>query len=449
MAGAKLNLALFLTLAVIVSIATAEEEWMDELWQKRAQLAKEHIKKAYHPNPLNVTFELNKAVHESLDLQESLTEGSVNSTRRYLGDKRKTSGACQATNPIDKCWRCDKNWEKNRKRLADCVMGFARNTKGGKAGDFYVVTDSSDDPVHPKIGTLRHAVIQERPLWIIFKRDMVIHLKQELIMTSDKTIDGRGAKVFITKGAGFMLQYIKNVIIHGIHMNHIVERSGGLVADWEGHLGKRQKSDGDAIQVFGSSDIWIDHVSMSACYDGLIDVVKGSTGITISNSHFTDHNDVMLLGASDTHGEDKLMQVTIAFNHFGKRLIQRMPRCRFGFFHVVNNDYTHWEKYAIGGTANPTIISQGNRYIAPNDRNLKEITKRQDYPERVWKNWIWRSEGDVFMNGAFFVESGDAKWTSKHKELVYSDKIKPASGSNVGLITKYAGALGCKVGSPC
>ena len=49
-------------------------------------------------------------------------------------------------------------------------------------------------------------------------------------------------------------------------------------------------------------------------------------------------------------------------------------RCRHGYFHVVNNDYTHWEMYAIGGSAAPTINSQGNRFLAPNDRFAKEVS---------------------------------------------------------------------------
>jgi pectate lyase len=35
---------------------------------------------------------------------------------------------------------------------------------------------------------------------------------------------------------------------------------------------------------------------------------------------------VMLLGHSDSYTLDKQMQVTIAYNHFGEGLIQRMPR---------------------------------------------------------------------------------------------------------------------------
>ncbi|RVW68964.1 putative pectate lyase P18 [Vitis vinifera] len=110
----------------------------------------------------------------------------------------------------------------------------------------------------------------------------------------------------------------------------------------------------------------------------------------------------------DSYTEDKNMQVTIAFNHFGEGLVQRMPRCRHGYFHVVNNDYTHWEMYAIGGSADPTINSQGNRFLAPNDRFKKAVTKHEDAPESEWRHWNWRSEGDLMLNGAFFLQSGQA-----------------------------------------
>ena len=92
----------------------------------------------------------------------------------------------------------------------------------------------------------------------------------------------------------------------------------------------------------------------------------------------------MLFGARDSSTQDEIMQVTIAFNHFGKRLIQRMPRCRFGFFHVINNDYTHWEMYAIGGSQHPTIISHGNRFIAPPNIFAKEVILYQYFHQNVY-----------------------------------------------------------------
>lgn len=82
---------------------------------------------------------------------------------------------------------------------------------------------------------------------------------------------------------------------------------------------------------------------------------------------------VMLFGGSDSYSDDEKMQITVAFNHFGQGLVQRMPRCRWGLIHVVNNDYTHWLMYAIGGSQHPTILSQGNRFIAPNNAACKEV----------------------------------------------------------------------------
>ena len=47
--------------------------------------------------------------------------------------------------------------------LADCSIGFAQGTLGGKGDRIYIITDSSDhDPVNPKLSTLRHAVIPKR-----------------------------------------------------------------------------------------------------------------------------------------------------------------------------------------------------------------------------------------------------------------------------------------------
>ncbi|KAK1318690.1 hypothetical protein QJS10_CPB04g01639 [Acorus calamus] len=278
--------------------------------------------------------------------------------------------SCGTGNPIDDCWRCDPDWATNRQRLADCGIGFGKNALGGKGGALYVVTDpGNDDPVTPKPGTLRYAVIRDEPLWIVFARDMVIKLKEELIMNSHKTLDGRGVSVHIAGGPCITIQYVHNIIIHGLNIHD----------------------------------------------------------------------------CNDAFTADKNMQVTVAFNHFGEGLVQRMPRCRFGYFHVVNNDYTHWEMYAIGGSAAPTINSQGNRFLAPNNRFNKEVTKRQAAPESEWKKWNWRSDGDLLLNGAFFTPSGAGASSSYAK----ASSLAARPSSLVGAITVNAGALSCKKGSRC
>ncbi|KAG6771841.1 hypothetical protein D5086_012819 [Populus alba] len=381
-----------------------------------------------HPNPEEVVQEVQRRVNASVSRRQTLQVLS-----------QEDQSTCLTGNPIDDCWKCDPDWPNNRQRLADCAIGFGQYAMGGKNGEYYIVTDSSDDDaVNPRPGTLRYAVIQPQPLWIVFPTNMLIKLSQELIFNSYKTLDGRGANVHISGGGCITLQYISNVIIHNIHIHHCVQSGDTNVRSSPTHFGYRTKSDGDGISIFGSKDIWIDHCSLSHCKDGLIDAVMGSTGITISNNFFSHHNEVMLLGHSDDYSPDSGMQVTIAFNHFGEKLVQRMPRCRRGYIHVVNNDFTQWEMYAIGGSGNPTINSQGNRYTAPSNRNAKEVTKRVDTAEDDWRGWNWRSEGDILVNGAFFVASG-AELEVKY-EKAYS--VEPKSAVLIDLLTMHSGVLG-------
>ncbi|KAJ9169160.1 hypothetical protein P3X46_020621 [Hevea brasiliensis] len=347
-------------------------------------------------------------------------------------------------NTVDSCWRTESNWASNRQALADCAVGFGQAALGGKYGDIYLVTTPEDDPINPEPGTLRYGVIQTEPLWIIFDKDMVITLKNELIMNNFKTIDGRGAKVEIANGPCLTIEGVSHVIVHGISIHDCKPGKPGLVRSTPTHVGKRQGSDGDAIAVFASSNIWIDHCYLASCTDGLIDVIHASTAVTISNNYFSQHDKVMLLGHNDEYTADKVMKVTVVFNHFGTGLVQRLPRVRFGYAHVANNRYDQWEMYAIGGSVDPTIFSEGNYFIAPDDAYAKEVTKRE--ANGGWKNWKWRSSRDVFMNGAYFVQSGYGSCLPPYS----GDQSFTASpGSLVPALTSDAGPLSCITGKVC
>ncbi|GAV68813.1 Pec_lyase_C domain-containing protein [Cephalotus follicularis] len=388
-----------------------------------------------------VTFLLVAFTHPVRSLMQISQAIEWSSTIRQLQTE-----SCKTGNPIDDCWRCDPDWETNRKVLADCAVGFGRNAIGGRDGDIYVVTESdNDDPVNPTPGTLRYGALQEEPLWIIFDHDMVINLKEELVVNSYKTIDGRGFNIQISNGPCIAIYNVSNIIIHNIYIHDCVPAGNALVRDSPNHYGPRGKSDGDGISIFGSRDLWIDHCTLSKCYDGLIDAVHSSTSITISNNYMLHHNEVMLLGHSDEYLDDKIMQVTIAFNFFGEGLVQRMPRCRHGYFHVVNNIYSSWGMYAIGGSANPTINSQGNVFIASDDNNAKEVTKRENSLESEWKDWNWRSDEDLMLNGAFFTPSGNKTPASYMKAS--SMVARPAS--NLKTTSLSAGAFVCQLGQPC
>ncbi|XP_074588001.1 pectate lyase-like isoform X2 [Curcuma longa] len=438
--GIKCFFFYLLFLASTAALSTAHVAFFDDYWQRKAEEARNTTFSAYVSDPASVVNHFNSAHLDFCCCSE-------NSTRRGLAHRPQREG-CWATNPIDRCWRCHSDWMNHRKKLAQCAKGFGHNAGGGVQGNFYVVTDASDnDLVNPRPGTLRYAVTRDEPLWIVFARDMVIRLRQELMINSFKTIDARGANVHIAYGAGLTVQFVRNVIIHNLHIHDIKTASGGNIRDSETHWGFRTASDGDGVSVFGSSHVWLDHLSMSNCADGLIDVIQGSTAVTISNCHFTRHNDVMLLGASDSYADDARMQVTVAYNHFGRGLVQRMPRCRWGFFHVVNNDYTHWLMYAIGGSSHPTIISQGNRFVGPPNAAAKEVTHREKAGKAEWGGWNWRSENDLYRNGAFFVESGHTVSTSGKFSKI--DFIKARPGHSAGRLTRFSGSLNCRPGRPC
>ncbi|OVA09770.1 Pectate lyase/Amb allergen [Macleaya cordata] len=355
-------------------------------------------------------------------------------------------------NKIDICWRSNPQWSWHRRALADCAVGFGKEAVGGKYGATYVVIDPSDDPINPKPGTLRYGVIQNEPLWIIFEKDMVIVLENELMVNSFKTIDGRGVNVEIAYGPCITVHDVSYVIIHGISIHDCKPGKPGLVRSSPEHVGHRVGCDGDGIDIYSSSNIWIDHCFLARCTDGLLDVIHGSTAITISNNYFTQHDKVMLLGHNDHFKADKIMKVTVVFNHFGPGLVQRMPRVRLGYAHVANNMYDEWLMYAIGGSANPTIFSEGNYFTASNDPNIKEvdlllvwqITKRESHGG--WKTWKWRSSRDEFQNGAYFVQSG---WGSCAPNYSQSQSFKVDIGSMVPALTSYAGPLRCVAGKPC
>lgn len=113
-------------------------------------------------------------------------------------------------------------------------------------------------------GSLREACRQKEPLWIVFEVSGTIHLSSYLSVSSYKTVDGRGQRIKLT-GKGFKLKQCEHVIICN------VEVEGG-----RGH-------DVDAIQIKpNSKHIWIDRCTLSDCEDGLIDITRGSTEITIS-----------------------------------------------------------------------------------------------------------------------------------------------------------------------
>lgn len=113
-------------------------------------------------------------------------------------------------------------------------------------------------------GSLREGCRRKEPLWIVFEVSGTINLSSYLSVSSHKTIDGRGQRIKLT-GKGLRLKECENIIICNL------EFEGG-----RGH-------DVDGIQIKPNSrNIWIDRCSLRDYDDGLIDITRQSTDITIS-----------------------------------------------------------------------------------------------------------------------------------------------------------------------
>lgn len=235
-----------------------------------------------------------------------------------------------------------------------------------------------------------------------------------------------------------------DVIIHGMHFHDIAPHSSGRnIMGASGNLVRLGKVDGDAVRMVGCSKIWIDHNKFYKSEDGLVDVTLESTNITISNNWFLDHDKVMLLGHDDKFFLDRKMKVTVAFNRFGPNTNQRCPRVRYGYAHVVNNLYDGWGIYAIGGSMNPKIRSEGNLFIASKSGN-KEVTWRGGVSKNGGRKWNWRSIDDKFINGAFFDATGRGVEKPNYNR---DQKFQVGKADQVRALTKDAGALKCSTRS--
>lgn len=115
----------------------------------------------------------------------------------------------------------------------------------------------------------------------------------------------------------------------------------------------------------------------------------------------------------------------------------------------MNNEYSSgWKQYAIGGSEGPTILSQANVFNAYN-KCPKQVSKRINDGGPTMggpESWNWKSDGDVFQNGAYFASIA-MKWSSQAYSQTSSCSARPAS--MVPKMTKDAGPLLCKVGYRC
>ncbi|PBP21097.1 putative pectate lyase A [Diplocarpon rosae] len=165
---------------------------------------------------------------------------------------------------------------------------------------------------------------------------------------SNTSLLGKNSKAVLT-GIGLRIKNRQNVIVRNIGLSKVLTKTG------------------DAVFIWGSTNVWIDHVDLSSelgkadsLYDGLIDINHAADLITISNSRFHDHTKVCLIGHADNNkAEDSgHLRVTYHDNLF-ENLRTRTPSIRYGTAHVFNNYYKNVE-LAVNTRLNAQVLVEAN-----------------------------------------------------------------------------------------
>jgi pectate lyase len=174
-------------------------------------------------------------------------------------------------------------------------------------------------------------------------------------VTSDKTIVGIGSTSGFTGGGLNIGLPPSNVTsppadaVHNVIIRNLVFRN------WA--------DDAINVQMF-SHHVWIDHNDLSNGYDGLIDIKRGSSYVTVSWNHAHHHSKNMLLGHDDSNGAQDVGRLKVTYHHnWFDATPQRNPRVRYGEpVHVYNNYYFYNTDVGVACQADAGCLVEGNYF---------------------------------------------------------------------------------------
>ncbi|SDD62446.1 pectate lyase [Terribacillus halophilus] len=217
-----------------------------------------------------------------------------------------------------------------------------------------------------------------------------------------------GSKI---KHAGIIIKRSKNIIIRNLEFDELWEWDESTKGDYD-------RNDWDYITIEGASEgVWIDHSTFNKAYDGIVDVKKGSNGVTISWSAFKgddkgsnswvtqqinameknkasypmygylrssavglSKNDIIdiaagqkkshLIGASSFASDNADLEITLHHNYY-ENIQDRIPRLRGGNAHayniVMNNTGLVEAKNRITSSMSKAIKSKGYHFTVTNN----------------------------------------------------------------------------------
>ena len=229
----------------------------------------------------------------------------------------------------------------DRGRLLAQRNGFAESVTGGHAAPRFTHVNSLADSGP---GTLREALERPGPAWIVFRVSGRLSLKTPIMVTPDKTVDGRGRNIVITD---------QGMIFDG----RISGRRANLILAYLTFDHAQTDRNDDAIRIEGGGDLgWIHHCTLRDGTDGLIDIVNARSRITrwtIDWCRFGPHPGPKAAAAGLVDGKLALIgrdhdlsgpnAIRVTWHHnYAINCNNRQPRTMGSWIHAYNNVVRYW-----------------------------------------------------------------------------------------------------------
>jgi pectate lyase len=182
--------------------------------------------------------------------------------------------------------------------------------------------------------------------------------------------------------------------------------------------------------------IWVDHCDFTRAADGLFDITRQSSYITISWNKFYEHSKTMLIGHSDSASDDTGYLKTTVHHNWFNGTEQRHPRVRFGEVHVFNNYFLSNGLYGVASTMEADVVVEGNFFEGV------EFPIYVGYDESgpgdaIERNNVYQSSGTPQTRGTAFDPMAAYPYVVENPTTI-PDLVRTKSG--VGVIDAMAAA---------
>ena len=241
-------------------------------------------------------------------------------------------------------------------------------TYGGRDGQLVTVKTLAD--------LEKYATAAEPYVIVVAATITMDPVGKEIKVQSNKTIIGSGTSGQIVGGGFFLGAGVHNVIIRNLTIRDAYQ---GVWNDKE--------HDFDAIQMDGAHHVWIDHNDLRHMADGLIDVRKDSTYVTVSWNKLSQDNKAFGIGWT----ENVVTDITIHHNWI-RETEQRNPS-------TDNAAHAHLYNNFLEDVAGTDINSSYGNYSRGATRMVLENSWFQGFKNPVIKD----STASIVQKGNTFV----------------------------------------------